>query len=90
MQGSQSTGVTFHGFPNIDHSQDFVRKDIIEWLRWLRKSVGFQDFRFDYVKGYAPKFIKEYVEESRPIFSVGEYWDSCNYSAPNNRLDYNQ
>ncbi|MQM00326.1 hypothetical protein Taro_033056, partial [Colocasia esculenta] len=26
--------------------------------------------------------------ETKPIFSVGEYWDSCNYSS--GRLDYNQ
>uniref|UniRef100_A0A1D1ZBR2 Alpha-amylase n=1 Tax=Anthurium amnicola TaxID=1678845 RepID=A0A1D1ZBR2_9ARAE len=89
-RGNQSTGDNFHGVPNIDHMQSFVRKDIIEWLRWLRKSVGFLDFRFDFAKGYAPKFIKEYVEESKPIFSVGEYWDSCNYTPPSYRLDYNQ
>ncbi|KAG9458630.1 hypothetical protein H6P81_003138 [Aristolochia fimbriata] len=28
-----------------------------------------------------------YVEQSKPVFSVGEYWDSCNYSPG---LDYNQ
>ena len=39
---------------------------------------------------YNPKFVKEYVEESKPVFSVGEYWDSCNYVAPDSRLDYNQ
>lgn len=88
--GNQSTGDNFHGVPNIDHTQAFVRKDIIGWLKWLRKNIGFQDFRFDFAKGYAPKFVKEYVEESKPIFSVGEYWDACNYSSPNYRLDYNQ
>eukprot|EP00262_Sarcandra_glabra_P006628 TRINITY_DN1898_c0_g1_i1.p1 TRINITY_DN1898_c0_g1~~TRINITY_DN1898_c0_g1_i1.p1 ORF type:complete len:418 (+),score=62.92 TRINITY_DN1898_c0_g1_i1:519-1772(+) len=88
--GSQSTGDNFHGVPNIDHSQPFVRKDIIGWLQWLRKSIGFQDFRFDFAKGYAAKFVKEYIEESKPIFSVGEYWDTCNYSAPSYHLDYNQ
>ncbi|XP_009411975.2 probable alpha-amylase 2 [Musa acuminata AAA Group] len=88
--GSRSYGENFHGVPNIDHSQAFVRKDIIGWLKWLRKDIGFQDFRFDFAKGYDPKFVKEYVEESKPVFSVGEYWDSCNYSAPDSRLDYNQ
>jgi hypothetical protein len=50
-QGNKSTGDNFDGVPNIDHTQPFVRKDIIEWLIWLRKSVGFQDFRFDFTKG---------------------------------------
>jgi len=39
---------------------------------------------------YAAKFVKEYVEESEPVFSVGEYWDDCTYSFPDYRLDYNQ
>lgn len=51
VQGNRSTGDNFNGVPNIDHSQDFVRKDIIAWLQWLRKDVGFQDFRFDFVRG---------------------------------------
>ncbi|KAG9442169.1 hypothetical protein H6P81_018023 [Aristolochia fimbriata] len=85
--GNRSTGDNFDGVPNIDHTQHFVRKDIIGWLQWLRKSIGFQDFRFDFAKGYAAKYVKEYVEQSKPVFSVGEYWDSCNYSSG---LDYNQ
>ncbi|XP_068646017.1 probable alpha-amylase 2 isoform X2 [Aristolochia californica] len=86
--GNRSTGDNFNGVPNIDHTQHFVREDIIGWLQWLRNSIGFQDFRFDFAKGYAAKFVKEYVEQSKPVFSVGEYWDSCNYTT--NRLDYNQ
>ncbi|XP_066347137.1 probable alpha-amylase 2 isoform X2 [Miscanthus floridulus] len=89
-KGNKSTGDNFDGVPNIDHTQPFVRKDIIEWLIWLRKSIGFQDFRFDFTKGYAAKFVKEYIEESKPLFAVGEYWDSCEYSPPDYRLNYNQ
>uniref|UniRef100_A0A0D9W2F2 Alpha-amylase n=1 Tax=Leersia perrieri TaxID=77586 RepID=A0A0D9W2F2_9ORYZ len=89
-KGNRSTGDNFDGVPNIDHTQPFVRKDIIEWLIWLRKTIGFQDFRFDYAKGYAAKFVKEYVEESKPLFAVGEYWDSCEYSPHDGRLNYNQ
>lgn len=45
---------------------------------------------FLFCDSYSPKFVKEYVEQSKPIFSVGEFWDSCNYPAPTHRLDYNQ
>jgi len=86
--GNQSTGDNFHGVPNIDHTQTFVRKDIIRWLSWLRNTVGFQDFRFDFARGYSSKYVKEYIEEAKPIFSVGEYWESCNYSGTH--LEYNQ
>nr|GEY43729.1 probable alpha-amylase 2 [Tanacetum cinerariifolium] len=86
--GNRSTGDNFNGVPNIDHTQDFVRKDIIGWLKWLHHKVGFQDFRFDFARGYSAKYVKEYIEGAKPIFSVGEYWDTCNYKGT--YLDYNQ
>ncbi|KAL7588948.1 probable alpha-amylase 2 [Lactuca sativa] len=86
--GNRSTGDNFNGVPNIDHTQDFVRKDLIGWLKWLRYTVGFQDFRFDFARGYSAKYVKEYIEGAKPIFTVGEYWDSCNYKGT--YLDYNQ
>ncbi|XP_050943744.1 probable alpha-amylase 2 isoform X2 [Cucumis melo] len=86
--GNRSTGDNFHGVPNIDHTQPFVRRDIIAWLKWLRSSVGFQDFRFDFARGFSAKFVKEYIEAAKPMFSIGEYWDSCNYNGHD--LDYNQ
>lgn len=38
--------------PNLDHSQERVRKDITAWMKWLRNNVGFDGWRFDFVKGY--------------------------------------
>ena len=32
--------------------------------------------------------MKEYIEAAKPMFSIGEYWDSCNYNGHD--LDYNQ
>uniref|UniRef100_A0A803MX32 Alpha-amylase n=1 Tax=Chenopodium quinoa TaxID=63459 RepID=A0A803MX32_CHEQI len=86
--GNRSTGDNFNGVPNIDHTQSFVRKDISEWLRWLLNKIGFQDFRFDFARGYAANYVKEYIEDAKPVFCVGEYWDSCNYHT--GRLAYNQ
>lgn len=37
---------------------------------------------------YLAKYVKEYIEGAKPLFSVGEYWDSCNYNGYG--LDYNQ
>ena len=51
FQGNRSTGDNFNAVPKIDHTQDFVRKDIIGCLKWLRHNVGFQDFRFDFARG---------------------------------------
>ena len=38
--------------PNIDHSQDFVKRDLGEWLVWLRTHVGVDGFRLDFAKGF--------------------------------------
>lgn len=37
---------------------------------------------------YSAEYVREYIEGAKPIFSVGEYWDSCNYNG--DYLDYNQ
>lgn len=43
-------GDIFHAAPNIDHSQDFVRRDIKGWLNWLRNEIGFDGWRLDFVR----------------------------------------
>ena len=86
--GGHGTGDDFHAAPNIDHNQDFVREDLKAWLRWLRENVGFDSLRFDFSKGYDGKFAGEYIDACSPEFSVGEYWDTCQYGGDG--LEYNQ
>ncbi|XP_071915827.1 uncharacterized protein [Coffea arabica] len=86
--GNPSSGDIFHAAPNIDHSQDFVRRDIREWLNWLRNDIGFDGWRLDFVRGFAGEYVKEYIEASNPAFAIGEYWDSLAYEGGN--LCYNQ
>ncbi|XP_006363428.1 uncharacterized protein [Solanum tuberosum] len=87
-RGNPSSGDIFHAAPNIDHSQEFVRQDIKEWLNWLRNDVGFDGWRLDFVRGFSGAYVKEYIEASNPAFSIGEYWDSLAYEGGN--LSYNQ
>ncbi|GKU97338.1 hypothetical protein SLEP1_g10500 [Rubroshorea leprosula] len=87
-QGNPSSGDIFHAAPNIDHSQDFVRRDIKEWLNWLRTDICFDGWRLDFVRGFSGSYVKEYIESSNPAFSIGEYWDSLAYE--NGNLCYNQ
>ncbi|PON83485.1 Glycoside hydrolase [Trema orientale] len=87
-RGNPSSGDVFHAAPNIDHSQDFVRRDIKEWLNWLRNDIGFDGWRLDFVRGFSGTYVKEYIEASNPAFAIGEYWDSLDYEQGN--LCYNQ
>ncbi|XP_008807825.2 uncharacterized protein LOC103720069 isoform X1 [Phoenix dactylifera] len=87
-RGNPSTGDIFHAAPNIDHSQEFVRRDIKDWLNWLRSDIGFDGWRLDFVRGFSGGYVKEYIESSNPAFAIGEYWDSLAYEGGN--LCYNQ
>lgn len=49
-KGNAKSQEDYVAAPNLDHSQEKIRKDIIEWLQWLRKSIGFDGWRFDFVK----------------------------------------
>lgn len=88
-KGNLSSGEHFDAAPNIDHSQDFVKSDIGDWLVWMRTHVGFDGWRFDFVKGFHGSHLKDYLEVSRPYFSVGEYWDTLQYDG-HGKLDRNQ
>ncbi|XP_047061646.1 alpha-amylase 3, chloroplastic-like isoform X2 [Lolium rigidum] len=87
-RGNKSSGDNFHAAPNIDHSQDFVRNDLKEWLRWMRKEVGYDGWRLDFVRGFWGGYVKDYMEATEPYFAVGEYWDSLSYTY--GEMDYNQ
>ncbi|XP_042052904.1 alpha-amylase 3, chloroplastic-like isoform X2 [Salvia splendens] len=87
-RGNKSSGDNFHAAPNIDHSQEFVRKDIKEWLCWLRKEIGYDGWRLDFARGFWGGYFKDYLEASEPYFAVGEFWDSLSYSY--GEMDHNQ
>lgn len=87
-RGNKSSGENFHAAPNIDHSQEFVRRDLKEWLCWLRKEIGFDGWRLDFARGFWGGYMKDYMEASEPYFSVGEFWDSLSYTY--GEMDYNQ
>jgi alpha-amylase len=77
--GSPDTGDVFPAAPDIDHTNKAVQADIVKYLLWLKNEIGFEGWRFDYVKGFDGFFVKKYVEESGVSFAVGEYWTSMAY-----------
>ncbi len=44
------------------------------WLQWL-KSLGFNGWRYDMVKGYKPEVLAKFNVGTNPYISVGDYWD---------------
>ncbi|KAH9623451.1 hypothetical protein KSS87_022650 [Heliosperma pusillum] len=70
------TGDDYAAAPDIDHLHPTVQYELTQWMLWLKNQVGFDGWRFDFVKGYAPYITKMYMDRTRPGFVVGELWDS--------------
>jgi len=87
-RGSHKTGEDYVAAPNIDHTNGKVRADLAAWLGFLRTSIGFDGWRFDFVKGYAGSYAREYIDATVPALAFGEFWDTCGYT--DGVLDYNQ
>lgn len=87
-KGNHSNFKIFNAAPNIDHAQEFVKSDLIEWMLWLKNDIGFDGFRFDFMTGIDPLHMKEYFSALDMKFCIGEYWDDMEYE--NEYLLYNQ
>jgi alpha-amylase len=73
--GNPDTGEPYAAARDLDHTNLTVQNDIIAWMRWLKNTIGFDGWRYDFTLGYAPKYVKEYNDSTAPYFSVAEYWD---------------
>ena len=63
-EGTLHPGATFAAAPDLDHSNPRVRRELTTWLNWLQHDVGFVGWRFDFARGYAAEFVKEYTEKT--------------------------
>jgi alpha-amylase len=75
-------GLTFGDMPDLCHRTPTVYTNLMAFAQWLIEKIGFDGFRFDFVKGYGSWVVKALAEyrydrgkEYRP-FCVGECWDS--------------
>jgi alpha-amylase len=72
----------FNGMPDLCHRNPAVYTALLECAEWMIEDVGFDGFRFDFVKGYGPWMVRA-IQELRGLhgdkafkpFSVGECWE---------------
>jgi len=76
--------MAFGDMPDLCHRDPNVYTQMIAVAQFLIEQVGFDGFRFDFVKGYGPWMVKAIAEirylnkagEGFKPFCVGECWDS--------------
>lgn len=74
IKGAADTGLGDTGCRDLDHTNPTTQQNIKTYEDFLLNEMGYMGFRYDFVKGYDPKYVKMYNEASKPKFSVGEYW----------------
>jgi alpha-amylase len=74
----------FGGMPDLSHRNPYVYGELLMLARWLIEEIGFDGFRYDFVKGYATWLVAaiqeyRYERDGRPFkpFGVGENWDGA-------------
>ncbi len=73
--GSGDTGAGYASARDLDHTNSTVRTDIKAWMTMLKNDVGFDGWRYDYVKGFSGSYVTEYNAHTSPWFVVGEVWE---------------
>jgi alpha-amylase len=75
---------SFGDMPDLSHRNPYVFAEIMKLTRWMVEELGFDGFRYDFVKGYAAwvvTAIQEYRYKRdgqvlRP-YGVAEFWDNA-------------
>ncbi|HEX8819420.1 MAG TPA: glucan 1,4-alpha-maltotetraohydrolase domain-containing protein [Archangium sp.] len=80
--GNYDTGDGFNAARDLDHTNVTVQNDLKSWMNWLKSSIGYDGWRYDYVKGYAGSYVGNYNTGTVPYFSVGELWTDLNLANP--------
>jgi alpha-amylase len=73
--GAKDTGMAWDGARDLDHTGENVQKNVMAYEDFLLNDLGYVGFRYDFVKGFAAKYVGLYNQTAQPQFSVGECWD---------------
>lgn len=75
---------TFGDMPDLSHRNPYVYAELLKLARWLVEEIGFDGFRYDYVKGYGANTVTaiqeyHYMRAGKPIqpYGVAEFWDNA-------------
>jgi alpha-amylase len=76
--------MAFGDMPDLSHRNPYVYTELLKLARWLIEEVGFDGFRYDFVKGYGANTITaiqeyRYQRDGRLLtpYGVAEFWDNA-------------
>jgi alpha-amylase len=76
--------MTFGDMPDLSHRNPYVFGELLKLSRWLIEEIGFDGFRYDFVKGFGFSTVQS-IQEYRYMrngqyfkpYGVAEYWDGA-------------
>lgn len=75
ISSNNDTGEGWDGCRDLDHKSTNVQSIVKVYLKYLLNDLGYAGFRYDMTKGFSRSYIADYNYDSKPTYSVGEYWD---------------
>lgn len=80
--GAPDTGDGYSAARDVDHTKPYVQSSLQGWMGWLSSYIGYDGWRYDYVKGYAGGYVGQYNAATSPYFAVGELWTTLDLNNP--------
>ena len=76
--------MAFGDMPDLSHRNPYVYTELLKLTRWLIEEIGFDGFRYDFVKGYGANTITaiqeyHYMRNGQLFqpYGVAEFWDNA-------------
>ncbi len=83
---TEGTVVTFGDMPDLCHINPRVSTNILNYAKWMIEEIGFDGFRYDFVKGFGGWIVRAIHDrtysrdgQAVEIYGVGECWDGDNF-----------
>lgn len=70
----QSDQGTFGDMPDLAHVNPDTWNVVLSYQKWLKNTVGYDGWRYDYVKGFHPWVVRD-LQRNVGGWGVGEFWD---------------